>query len=122
MTDLFKRAATYDLPLTKGDDLTLRFVYKQLVVDDNGEPVLDVNGKWQFVVTDFPDGAAVNVEIDTKPTPLVLDATISGPNATVQEPYTTMDTIPARIPWRVKVAYAEGMTKVGARGKTVRDD
>lgn len=122
MTALFNSAPIYDLPLTKGDDLALRFVYCELVVDDNGDPVLNSKGLAQFEIADYPDGAAVQVEIDTRPTPQVFEASISGHDATIQASSATIDLIPARLPWRVQIIFTDGLTKVGAHGKTVRND
>lgn len=122
MTALFNSAPVYDLPLTKGDDLALRFVYCELVVDDNGDPVLDSKGLAQFEIADYPDGASVQVEIDTRPTQQVFEAEIAGHDATIRVPSATMDLIPARLPWRVQIIFADGLTKVGTHGKTVRND
>jgi hypothetical protein len=121
MTALFNSSPVYDLPFTKGDDLSVVFVYKVAVRDDDGNPVL-VNGKYQFVDEDYPEGATVHMEIDTRPEPTVLVATIDGALATVTADYLVVDKIPARLPWRVKVTYADGLDKVAARGKTVRND
>lgn len=122
MAVLFNAAPVYDLPLTKGDDLALRFVYCELVVDDQGEPILDSKGNAQFEIADYPEGTNVQVEIDTRPTQQVFDADISGHDATIQVSADTMDLIPARLPWRVQIIFADGLTKVGAHGKTVRND
>lgn len=121
MTALFRSPPVYDLPFTKGDDLSVRFVHKVAVRDVDGNPVL-VDGKYQFVEQDYPAGAAVTLEIDTRPTPLVLDATIDGADAVITADYLEVDKIPARIPWRVKITYADGLDKVAAHGKTVRND
>lgn len=122
MAVLFNSAPVFDLPLTKGDDLALRFVYCELTVDDDGDPILDSNGNAQFEIADYPEGTTVQVEIDTRPTQQVFEAVISGHDATIQVSADTMDLIPARLPWRMQIIFADGLTKVGAHGKTVRND
>jgi hypothetical protein len=81
MTTLFDPPPTFELPLSKGGDLIADFIYKPLVVDENGDPVL-VNGNKQYVVTDYPAGAAVKMQIDA-PTPVDESATITGHHAVV---------------------------------------
>lgn len=122
MTALFNSAPVYDLPLTRGDDLALRFVYCVLHVDDNGDPILDAKGRAQFEIANFPDGAAVKLEIDTRPEPLVINAVIDGHDAMIRAVAATVDAVPGRIAWRVKIIFADGLTKVGTHGKTVRND
>lgn len=121
MATLFDTSPVFDLPLTKDDDLSVQFVYKPVVVDENGDPILDANGKRQFAEADYPDGATVQLRIDTDPQ-TVFDATIVGSKATVFADHSETDAIKAKVPWRVVITYADGLDKVAARGKTVRDD
>ena len=117
---LFDLKPTFDLPLTKGDDLSVRFVHKPVVVDESGDPVL-VDGKRQFAEADYPDGSTVKLVIDTDP-PTVFDATIDGSGATVFADHLDVDGIARGVRWRVVLTYADGLDKVAAKGKTVRDD
>ena len=121
MTALFTSPPVFDLPLTKGDDLSVRFVYKAPVLDNDGQPVL-VNGKRQYVIADYPEGATVALEVDLRPTPLVCDAGVEGHDAVIHESYSVVDNIPKGVAWRVKITFADGLTKVAAYGKTVRND
>lgn len=119
---LYNSAAVYDLPLTKGDDLALRFVYCELHVDENGDPILDGKGRAQFEVKDYPEGAAVRLEIDTRPDQLVIDAVIDGHDAMIHAPAEVVDKVPGRIAYRVKSILSPDLAKVPTHGKTVRND
>lgn len=118
---LYNSAPVYDLPLVKGDDLALRFVYCELHVDDDGEPILDSKGRAQFEIADYPEGVTVQLEIDTRPDPLVVEAEIDGHDAMIHVPAAVADAIPARIDYRVKAILSPDLTKVGTHGKTVRE-
>lgn len=126
MTALFNSPPTYDLPLTKGDDLNVRFVHKTPVLDGSGNPV-KVDGKIQFEVANYPEGAAVKLEIDTA-SPKSFTATISGSAAVVHADAEDdgLDGVTKGTPWRVKIIYNSGqsneVTRVAAHGKTVRRD
>ena len=118
---LFASRPVFDLPLTKGDDLSVTFVYKEPVTDEDGEFVLDDKGRVQYAAADYPDGATVALEVDTKPA-RSFDAVITGSEAYVHQAFTVTDLIPKNTPWRVKITYTGGLNKVAAHGKTVRND
>jgi hypothetical protein len=121
MPALFESPPIYDLPFTKGDDLSVRFVYKEPLVDTKGNPVMD-SGRRRFAVADYPAGVEVVVEVDVKPTQLVFTADVAGSDAVIHEEFSVVDAIPRGVAWRVKLIYADGLTKVAAYGKTVRND
>ncbi|MGB5794448.1 MAG: hypothetical protein WBH51_01500 [Mycolicibacter algericus] len=120
MATLFKSPPVFDLPLTRGDDLSVRFTYKEPVLDVDGDPVV-IGGKKQYQIADYPAGAKVTLELDTRGEKKIFNAVISGPYATIHEAFTLMDTIPAGVPWRAKIIYVGGLTKVAAEGETTRD-
>lgn len=119
MPALFNSLPMIDLPLVKGDDLNVRFTHKPLVVDSDGNPVL-LNGQKQFVTAPFPDGTSLHIEIDGKNARVILPGVISGAYATVWGSHELIDDLPAKLDWRVKIIYANGLNKVAGRGKTVR--
>jgi hypothetical protein len=111
----------FELPLSKGGDLYCVFVYKPLVVDGNGNPVLDASGNRQYTETDYPAGAAVTLTIDGD-TPVAMDATIVGSAATVWEDKAVVDVVPKGKLWRAVITYADGRDVVMCNGVTVRSD
>jgi hypothetical protein len=120
VTYLFDPPQTFDLPLTKGRDLYFDFIYKPLLVDGSGDPILDSGGNKQYQVANYPGGAVVTLEIDTSP-PTTATATISTHHATVNVNYTLADVIASRVPWRIKMV-TSGVDDVLAHGKTKRVD
>jgi hypothetical protein len=116
---LFEPPESFDLPLTKHRDLHFDFLYKPLVVDVNGEPVL-VNGQAQYAIADYPVGATLTLEIDTAPV-TTADATISTHHAVVEVDYAITDLIKAKVPWRLRLIQGT-WDDVVAQGRTVRVD
>ena len=121
MTKLFDAPPIFELPVSKGDDLYFTFVYKPLVVDGNGDPILDGNGNKQYVIDDYPAGATVALTIDTD-TPIVVDATISDSEATLWEQSEVADTITTGKLWRVIITFSDGRDKVLCNGTALRSD
>lgn len=120
MTYLVPPPPSFALPLSLGDDFDANFVYKPLVVDGSGNPVLDANGNRQYAAANYPSGASVVLEIDTTPQ-VTANATISGSVASISIPHSVADTIPKSSIWRVKLV--QGSTvQVLANGKTTRKD
>jgi hypothetical protein len=106
--------------LTKGRDISFDFIYKPLLVDSNGDPILDASGNKQYQVANYPSGAVVTLQIDTSPQ-TVVTATITGHHAVVNSDYTVADAIADRIPWRIKLVNGT-VDDVIAQGKTARKD
>lgn len=125
MPRLYEPPPTFELPLSKGGDVYFGIVYKPLVVDEAGEPVLDDEGKRQYAEADYPDGATVQVVIETNPPEapdLVIDADIAGSVATVWGDVIDTDTVKPGKLWRATITYADGLDKVLCNGKTSRFD
>lgn len=120
MPELFTPPQVFELPLSKGGDLYLDFIYKPLVVDENGEPILD-NGQKQYAVADYPDGATVKLVIDADD-PIVVEADISDEHAIVWEQSEVADLIPKNRLWRAVITYSNGLDVVLCNGVTVRKD
>jgi hypothetical protein len=120
MPTLFPPPPVYDLPLSKGGDLYVDFVYKPVVVDDDGEPVL-VDGEYQFEEADFPSGSSVKLTIDSDPE-VSATAVIDGSHAVVQSDYLSVDAVKGGKFWRLVITYADGLDEVLANGKTIRKD
>lgn len=125
MTQLFSPPPTFELPLSKGADIYFGIVYKPIVVDGQGIPILDGQGKPQYAVANYPAGATVTVVIETSPpaTPNVtIEATIVGSVATVWGDFADADTVAAGKVWRAVISYQDGLDKVLCNGKTTRYD
>lgn len=110
-----------DLPLSKGRDLYLQIVYKPLLVDGSNNPILDGQGKPQYVVANYPGGATIKLEIDTTPKTTV-NGTITTSVATFLLDYLLVDVIKAGLLYRVKITYSSGIDDVLVNGKTARKD
>jgi hypothetical protein len=117
---LFNPPQTFDLPLTLRRDLHFDFMYKPLLVDANGEPILDANGNPQYQLADYPPGAVVTLEIDTSPL-TSSDAVISTHHAVVEVDFALTDPIAAKVPWRIRLIQAS-WDDVMAQGQTKRFD
>jgi hypothetical protein len=122
MANLFEPPPIFTLPLSKGGDLYFGFIYKPLVVDEDGAPVLTGGGQRQYAVADYPDGATVALIIDNDDTTITVDADIAGPQATVWEDKAVADTVKGGKLWRVVLTFADGFDQVICNGKTVRKD
>ena len=107
--------------MSKRADFYAEFVYMPLVVDVNRDPVLDVSGKEQYAVDDYPAGASSSLWIETE-TPLEVEATISGSVATVLIDKTDTDSIPKGKFWELIITYSDGKDLPMCNGKTIRAD
>jgi hypothetical protein len=107
--NLFDPPPKYNLPLVKGQDLS---------VDFRNNPSGDLT---TFV--DYDAGVTVTLTIDTD-TPIVEPATIDTHHAYVKVESTVVDAIKTGVPWRVVVSTPTTPTTetVGANGKTKRFD
>ncbi|MCG7607074.1 hypothetical protein [Mycobacterium sp. CnD-18-1] len=120
MPELFSSPQVFELPLSKGGDLYVDFIYKPLVVGENGDPVLS-NGQKQYEVANYPTGAVVKLVIDTD-TPIESEATITDEHAVVWVQSEVIDTVPKSKLWRVIITYSNGLDKVMCNGVTARRD
>jgi len=121
VTNLINPPPIFTLPFAKGDDLYFGFIYKPLVVDTNGLPILDSGGKKQYAVTDYPAGATVSLVIETTPV-ITVDGDITGPLAIFWEDFLIADTVGMGKLWRVVITFANGRDKVMCNGTTIRSD
>lgn len=122
MANLFDPPQVFTLPLTKGRDLHCTFVYKPLVVDEDGEPVLDEDGNPQYVATDYPEGATVRLIIEAGDEDVTGTATVVGPRAIVHIDHLLVDPVLKGKLWRTVVTYADGLDNVMCNGQTARSD
>lgn len=119
MAWLIEPPDNFDLPVSKGGDLQAVFIYKPIVVDENGLPVL-LNGKPQYQVTDFPPGATVTLVVESTP-PISGEAVIIGPKATVSIDKAEADTIKSYQLWRLVMTVGT-LDEVLVNGQIVRSD
>lgn len=115
---LFEPPQQFELPLTRERDLLVDFLYKPLVVDVDGEPVL-ANGQRQYVLANYPAGAVVKLEIDSA-TPVSATATITGHHAEVLVDRLVVNPIKKAVPWRARITYTGGVDDVLCEGLTAR--
>jgi hypothetical protein len=109
------------LPFAEGGDCAVNFIYKPLLVDANGAPILDTNGNQQYPVTSYPVGATVTLTIDTTP-PVVTQATITDSVASIVIPQAVADTVPRGAKWHLVLTYSNGTKLVMCNGTTARSD
>ena len=121
MANLFNPPPMFTLPLSKGRDLHCTFVYKPLVTDEGGDPVLDEDGNRQYVEADYPDGATVTLTIDADE-PVEGAATITGSRAIVHIDSDLVDPIGKGKLWRTTLTYEDGLDIVMVNGQTGRSD
>ena len=121
MTTLFDPPRIFELPFSKGGDLYFVFKYKELVTDEDGEPVL-LNGKKQYEIADYPDGSSVVLIIENGDSLVEVDATIDGSEATFWEDKAVADTVLPKKFWRAVITYSDGLDKVLCNGLTIRSD
>lgn len=105
------------LPLVKGEDVSVEFVYKPMVLDNQGDPVL-VDGEPQFVEDDFPEGSILTLVIEPSVSGL---AQIDGSRASVSIDHTAVDKIRAGSLWRL-ILSVNGLDRVLINGRTTRSD
>lgn len=124
MTNLFSPPPVFTLPFSKGGDLYVGFLYKPLVVDGSGEPVLDTGGKKQYVIADYPLGSSLQlvIETDEPETPIIVDSDITGSLAIVWEDKDVADTVVKGKLWRAVITFANGLDQVMCNGTTFRSD
>lgn len=124
MTTLFDPPRIFELPFSKGGDLHFSFRYMPLIVDGDGLPVLDADGKRQYAAANYPAGATVKlvIETDDPAAPIVVAASILGSMATVWADTVVADAVASRKLWRVVITYADGLDQVLCNGKTSRYD
>jgi hypothetical protein len=119
MSNLFNPPPSFALPLSKYGDLDVTFVYKPLVVDGSGNPILDGNGKYQYAVANYPNGATVSLNIDGL-SPIV--ATITGSQAAVFADHLVVDPVAKNAFWAAVITYANGKDQVMCNGQVTRED
>lgn len=107
------------LTLVKGEDVDVYFTYKALVVDVGGNPVLDVDGKKQYVEADYPAGMTVTFHIDPS---ISVEAAISTSRARVLIDHTLVDKVRAGAMWRIVFTDAQGVDRVPLNGVVARSD
>lgn len=122
MATLFDPPRIFELPVSKGGDLYFAFRYKPLVVDGDGEPILDGSGNRQYVVADYPAGSTVQVVIETDTTAITSDADIDGSLATIWEDTVVADAVERNKQWRAVITYDNGLDVVMCNGLTGRYD
>lgn len=105
------------LPLVKGEDVSVEFVYKPMVLDSNGDPVL-AGGEPQFAEDDFPAGSTLTLIIEPSASGT---AVIDGSRASVVIDHTVVDKIRAGSLWRL-VLTVNGLDRVLINGRTTRSD
>lgn len=122
MAFLFDPPAIYELPLSKGGDLYVTFTYMPLVVDANGDAILDAKGNKQYAEADYPSGASVVFTIDSDPQ-ITADATIVGSKAIVLVDKADVDTVKPSKLWRAVITYVDDSRDVVmCNGTIVRSD
>lgn len=119
MTNLFDPPAKYVLPLAKGQDVDVEITYRVLTVDEDGAPVLDMNGNRQYEVANIPTGATITltIEPDTSAT-----ATITGSRARMTVDHAEVDVIKNGTLWRVVMSETSGLDTVLVHGTVQRYD
>lgn len=105
------------LPLVKGEDVEVDFVYKPMVLDEDGDPVL-VDGEPVYEEGDFPAGSVLKLVIEPS---VSGTAEIDGSRAKVNIDHTAVDRIRPGSLWRL-VLTVDGLDRVLLNGKTTRSD
>lgn len=138
LVNLFDPPQKFGLPLTRKRDLLVDFIYRPLVVDVDGVPVL-LNGQRQYVIANYPAGAAVKLEIDAvvtdaaavaeatadplveiTPTQVIVTAVITNHHAEAHADYLVANPIPKSAPWRARITYTTGIDDILCEGLTTR--
>lgn len=123
-TSLFDPPPIFDLPFSKGSDLYFEFEYMPVVVDGDGNPILDVQGNYQYAVADYPVGSSAQLIVEAESGDLIVVGDIVGAIATFWEDKANVgpDNVKANQLWRVLVTYADGYDKVICNGVVKRWD
>lgn len=119
MTNLFDPPLIFTLPLSIGKDLFCEFIYEPLLVDDDGEPILDGQGQPQYAEADYPDDAVVTLTIDAE-VDVVGVADVVGSIATVLIDHALVDPLGPALLWRL--AMTTDIDDILANGTTARSD
>lgn len=106
------------LPLVKGEDVHVSFVYRLAQLDEDGELVLGVDNNPIYEETDFPEGAEVVLVID--PT-ITGEAVIDGAYASINIDHSRVDKVRAGTLWRLVMTVGE-VDRVLVNGVTARSD
>lgn len=105
------------LPLVKGEDVEVDFIYKPMALNSSGEPLL-VDGKPVYEEGDFPEGATLMLAIDPNVRGV---ATIDGSHAKINIDHALVDRIKVGALWRL-VLTVEDSDRVLLNGKISRSD
>ena len=105
------------LPLVKGEDVDVDFIYKPMTLNENGDPLL-VDGKPVYEEGDFPAGSTLSLAIDPG---VVGLAEIDGSRAKINIDHTKVDRIKVGSLWRL-VLTVDGFDRVLLNGKISRSD
>lgn len=118
---LFTAPQEFSLPLSKGGDLFVEFVYMPAKLDSGGNVVRDDQGNIVYETKDYPQGSTVTLTIEGSPK-VVQQANISGEVAKVLVDHTKLDSIQYSVLWRLVLTNKDGIDTVIANGYTVRRD
>ena len=105
------------LPLVKGEDVDVDFIYKPMALDENDEPIL-VDGEPVYEEGDFPDGAVLSLVIDPN---IVGVAEIDGSRAKINIDHSRVDRVRVGALWRLVLTVDE-FDRVLMNGKITRSD
>jgi hypothetical protein len=106
------------LPLVKGEDVDVDFVYKPALLNAQGELLLDTNGNAQYVEEDFPDGVSLILVIEPK---VIEEAVIVGSRAKINIDHAIVDRVRPGALWRLVLRLDE-LERVLLNGTTIRSD
>lgn len=106
------------LPLVKGEDVDVTFVYRPALLDPNGEVVLGLDDKPIYEEDDFPEGAQVTLIIEPAVTGV---AVIDGSRAQVNIDHALVDRVRPGTLWRLVLRVSE-LDRVLINGTTTRSD
>lgn len=108
---------------TKAADVFPRPQIRTLPISKGGDIVIDFIGSVGGVITNYPAGVIVSLQIDTA-TPIVALAAISAFHAVCRVEFPVSDPIQEGIPWRCVVSYPGSPTTeiVAVNGVTARAD